>query len=104
MTIAFERGLLARARQRLPPFDFHVLVGLALSADAVRHELTGPWDAVGQYLGLAPVLLRPVLERLAARGFIAGRLDQPDGVHVHLPALLASPPGIPRNLPLEEVP
>ena len=104
MTVTLDRALLSRARQRLPPFDFHVLLGLALSADAVRHELTGPWDALGQLLGLAPVILRPVLERLAARGFLAGRFDQSDGVHVHLPMLVGPTPEIPGNLPLEEAP
>lgn len=104
MTITFNRELLARARERLSPFDVHVLLGLALSVDPFRHELTGPWDALGQMLGLAPVIVRPVLERLKSRGFLTGRLDAPDGVHLHLPHVLAAPTGVPENLPLEEVP
>lgn len=104
MTVTLDRGLLARARGRLSPFDFHVLLGLSLSVDPVRRELTGPWDALGQVLGLAPVILRPVLERLAARGFLTGRFDQDDGVHVHLGALLAPRAGLPPNLPLEARP
>lgn len=104
MTIAFDRDALARAHKRLSPFDLHVLVGAALAVDPARFELTGPWAALGQLLGLAPVILRPVLERLAARGFLSGRLDQPDGVHLHLGGILAPPSGLPRNLPLDEGP
>jgi hypothetical protein len=104
MTVTFSRELLGRARGRLSPFDFHVLVGLALAVDPVRHELTGPWDALGQVLGLAPVILRPVLERLAARGFLAGRFDAPDGVHVHFAGLIAPRTELPPNLPLEAHP
>lgn len=104
MTVAFQREALTRAVRRLPPFDAYVLVCLALAADPGRRELTGPWDALGDLLGLEPVLLPPILARLCERGGLRGRVDAPDGVHLHFDGVLAPAPAVPPNLPLEPAP
>lgn len=78
MTVAFERELFTRAVRRLPPFDLQTLLGLALLADPMRHELSGPWDAIAENLGVPPLLLPPVLARLQCQGYVRGRVDAPE--------------------------
>lgn len=102
--VTFRRDAFARAQKRLAPFDFWVLCGTALLADPARAELTGPWDALGEALGLAPVLLPPVLGRLRTHGFVRGQADRPEGVHLHFDPLLVATPAVPSNLPLEPAP
>lgn len=104
MTVAFERELFTRAVRRLPPFDLQTLLGLALLADPTRHELSGPWDAIAENLGVPPLLLPPVLARLQSQGYVRGRVDAPEGVHLHLDHLLCPAASIPLNLPLEHTP
>lgn len=101
MTVAFERELLRRAVRRLPPFDLHILLGLALLTDFARRELTGPWDAIAEALGVPPTFLSTVLLRLQRQGYVRGRVDTPDGIHLHFDHLLGSAPEVPSNLPLE---
>ena len=105
-TLTFRRDAFTRAQKRLAPFDFWVLCGTALLADPARAEFTGPWDALGEALGLVPVLLPPVFQRLRCQGFVRGQTDRPEGAHLHFDPILAlaPAPSIPPNLPLEPSP
>lgn len=99
--LTFEREALGRAVERLAPFDLHVLLRLAGLADAVTGTLTAPWDGLVEVVGLPRAVLQSVVERLHRGGFLPGRVDAPDGLHVHLGDLLQLPPRLPSNLPLE---
>lgn len=105
MTVAFAREPFERAVRRLPPFDLQALLGLALLADPAGRGLTGAWDAVAGALGTSPLLLREILSRLHAQGYVQGRVDAPEGLHLHLGRLLGGDVGgLPPNLPLEPSP
>lgn len=101
MTITFDRDVLTKVVRQMPPFDVFVLVGLALAADPVHLQLSISWDQLGDRLGLTPALLHAVLERLCGRGFVKGRIDRSEGVHIHLDTLLVGPGKVPPNLPFE---
>lgn len=96
-----RRTELRRALGRLPPFDLVALLTVSLLADPTTGSLTASWDAFAGEVGLTPALLQPVIERLHRLGFLVGRVDAPDGFHVHVDGLLQIPPSVPLNLPLE---
>lgn len=102
-TISFVREELLRAARRLSPADLQVLVRLALLAEPVRGSLTSSWEGLTRELDLPRPALDATLERLRGRGYLQGRVDAPDGLHVHLDDLLAVPPLLPENLPFDEV-
>lgn len=100
--MTLRRAELRRAVGRLPSFDLVVLLTIALLADPVTGNFTATWDGLAEHVGVPRSHLPPVLQRLADRGLVVGRVDAPEGLHVHLDGLLVLPPALPPNLPLDQ--